>query len=283
MELSNADIYSNKEEICKLLFGIEYNELVNLKIANEKLKSENQKLKELLELNKKKIGDHSMYKGEFQEKKIEYILLEYLSSNFEILGDKHMKCMDIRIKHKLNNYLIGIECKHKKKLTKTDIEKFKNDKIHNNFKAGIFISTSAPIKDYVNQENSYKLVNNELYIYSNDQIYIILILQYFLNCIENTENKISVDTCIDYILNLYSCWNCIKKNCQKMDTEFLQYLNRLGLENENGHLFIISKNKCKNNKIPYEYLEKDIILNDTKSKNNSENEIIYISTQELTI
>ena len=69
MELSNADIYSNKEEICKLLFGIEYNELVNLKIANEKLKSENQKLKELLELNKKKIGDHSMYKGEFQEKK----------------------------------------------------------------------------------------------------------------------------------------------------------------------------------------------------------------------
>ena len=36
---------------------------------NEKLIKENEELKNIVDLNNKKIGDHSMYKGEFEEKK----------------------------------------------------------------------------------------------------------------------------------------------------------------------------------------------------------------------
>ena len=108
----------------------------------------------MINLNEKRIGDHSMYKGEFQEKKMELILKEYFSQNYEILGDKHMKCMDIRVKHKSKEYTIGVECKYKKKITKQDIEKFKSDKISNDFKASIFLTTSSPIKHYV-EENQH--------------------------------------------------------------------------------------------------------------------------------
>ena len=46
-----------------------------------------------------------------------------------------------------------------------------------------------------------------------------------------------------------------------MDIDIINYLNDIGLTIDNGHLFITSKNKCKNNKIPYQ----------NNDKNNNEN------------
>ena len=53
--------------------------------------------------------------------------------------------MDIRMNHKTKKYTIGIECKNKKNIIQNDIDKFKNDKLRNNFKLSVFLSTESPI------------------------------------------------------------------------------------------------------------------------------------------
>ena len=36
-----------------------------------------------------------------------------------------------------------------------------------------------------------------------------------------------------------------------MDSDLITYLNSIGLTLENGHLYLATRNKCKNNKSPY--------------------------------
>ena len=55
------------------------------------------RLKEIANLSEKKHGDHSMYKGEFEEKNREQFLSEHFGKRFTICGNKHMRCMDIRM------------------------------------------------------------------------------------------------------------------------------------------------------------------------------------------
>ena len=58
--------------------------------------------------------------------------------------------------------------------------------------------------------NTYKIVNDELYIYSDDDIYIIMILQHFIKFIENDDDTtLKLNRCIDHISNLYTNWNNI--------------------------------------------------------------------------
>ena len=56
---------------------------------------------------------------------------------------------------------------------------------------------------------------------------------------------------LDIIVNLYKNWCNIKKFSQKLDTDLVNSLKRLDLELVNGHIFLISKNKCKGNICPY--------------------------------
>ena len=95
-----------------------------------------------------------MYKGEFEEKNREQFLSEYFGKRFTICGDKHMRCMDIRMTNKLKKYIIGIECKDKKNITNADINKFKRDKNTNDFKGCIFLSINCPITNILTSVNS---------------------------------------------------------------------------------------------------------------------------------
>ena len=61
--------------------------------------------------------------------------------NIEVINSNHNHCMDIRLKN--NDLQIGIECKYKKSISRDDLDKFKKDKLTNNFVGGIFISTCS--------------------------------------------------------------------------------------------------------------------------------------------
>ena len=219
----------------------------------ERLEKENKELQELAELKEKQLGEHSMYKGEFDEKQKEHILNQYFSQDFEIDGTKKMHCMDIRMNHKTKKYTIGIECKNKKNIIQNDIDKFKNDKLRNNFKLSVFLSTESPIRKIVLTENNYVFENNELYIYSKDTNYIIILIQVFSNLIECDEEDSTETFCkelyIDIITNTYKNWCNLKKHCVKMDQDLVNSLKKINIELVNGHLFIASKSKLK--KQPY--------------------------------
>ena len=247
------DFYHITKKIKKLKDKLKTRKIENKEII-EHLQKENKQLKELAELNKKQYGEHSMYKGEFDEKQKELILNNYFKNDFIIDGCKKMHCMDIRMKHKTNNYIIGIECKNKKNIIQKDVDKFKNDKLNNKFKASIFLSTNSPIKNIVTNENDFKFINDELYIYSKDINLIIILFKIVINNINNNldeNNDFNKQLYLDIIVNLYKNWCNIKKFSQKLDTDLVNSLKRLDLELVNGHIFLISKNKCKGNICPY--------------------------------
>ena len=143
--------------------------LEEMKVQLESKTIETLKLQTCLETKEKEsAGSHSMYKGEYRELQQEIMIGNLFSENYTIDGKKCMHKMDIRMIHKEHEYTIGIETKEKKKLTLIDINKFHTDRLNNNFWGGIFISTECSIKGYVQKKDTYKLTNNELYIYSND-------------------------------------------------------------------------------------------------------------------
>ena len=219
------------------------------------LLTENQKLKELVELNQKQHGEHSMYKGEFDEKQKEIILSTYFSNQFHIDGCKKMHCMDIRLTHKNHNYTIGIECKNKKKVIQQDLDKFKNDKLNNKFISSVFLSTDSPIKGIVTELNQFKFINDELYIYSKDTNLIVILITILIhqinNNLTNTTDCIDNQVYIDIIVNLYKNWCNVKKCCQKLDSDLVTSLKRIGIKLVNGHIYLNSKTKCKGNQSPY--------------------------------
>lgn len=247
------DYYHINKKIKKLKDKIKLKDEEHDERLNNLL-DENNKLKELVELSQKKEGEHSMYKGEFDEKQKEMILNTYFNQNFNIDGKKKMHCMDIRMNHKEHNYTIGIECKNKKKIIQQDIDKFKNDKLNNEFKYSIFLSTDAPIKNIVEQVNCFKFLNDELYIYSKDTNLIIILFTILINQIDNNLNKkseIGNQLYIDIITNLYKNWTQIKKHCHKMDLDLVNSLKKIGIELVNGHIYLASKTKCKGSSGPY--------------------------------
>jgi len=197
-----------------------------------------------------------MFKGEFDEKQKELIFKEYFGNQFFIDGSKKFHCMDIRLQHKNNNdFTIGIECKNKKTITQNDIDKFKNDKIKNNFSLSIFLSQSSVIPKRVNTNHNFKFENRELYIYSNDLNYIVIVTQIYifqlLQSYDSKQERFTSDFFIDIITNLYKNWCCVKKTCQKLDQDLVFSLQKIGIELSNGHLYLTSKTKCKHNKTPY--------------------------------
>jgi hypothetical protein len=254
--LSEEDFNSLIEEHKDyILHYFQFNRLLEEKLQThlveiETLREENLDLKNIVDLNEKQQGTHSMYKGEFEEKKKELILKEYFGNDFQIDGEKKMNCMDIRMNQLDKGYTIGIECKDKKTLTKNDMEKFKCDKLTNKFKGSVFISVSCPIKKKSEEKNSYKLINDELYIYSSDVHYIIILLKIFVTLTES-ERIENTEKLTDTIMNMYQHWTAVKKACHKMDTSMVEHLQDLGLQLTNGHLYLVSKTNCKKSKSPY--------------------------------
>lgn len=230
-------------------------ELRSIKIMLDALISKNNDLEELVELsNKKKSGESSVYKGEFGEKQMEYILNDLLGDEFDIEGDGKTKKMDIRLNHKTENYTVGVEMKKKKVLSKRqDLDKFKRDKTCNNFRGAILISTQGPIGNIVVEKDNFHIDNNELYIYSDDITFISMVVQIFIKYLR-CDNNVIGNSMVDYIdmfTCLYNNWCEQKKIILKSDKQLTKYLEKLNIPLANGHLFLISKSGCRGAKSPY--------------------------------
>ena len=220
-------------------------------VEMDNLKEENLELKNIVDLKEKQHGTHSMYKGEFEEKKKEFILKEYFGNDFIIDGDKKMNCMDIRMNHRTKDYSIGIECKDKKNITKNDIEKFKDDKLKNKFKGSIFISISSPITKIIDEKDTFKLLNDELYIYSKDTHFIMILLKFFVDTLADSKRCENREEYSERLMNQYVQWTSIKKACLKFDKTLVKDIEKLGLKLTNGHLYLVSKTNCKKEESPY--------------------------------
>lgn len=214
-----------------------------------------EKLEELVELSQKRdVGECSVYKGEFCEKATEMILNESFGEKFEIDGSKVKEKMDIRMISKEKDYCIGIELKEKKKLTKKeDLDKFLRDKTVNDFKGSVFISTQAPIGNIVEEKDTFKIEGDALYIYSANTELIIIIMHVYIQYLELEQNdeKNILNERTDMIVSLYNGWCNFKKYAASQDKLYTKYLKDIGINLSNGHIYLVSKSKCKCNKIPY--------------------------------
>ena len=214
-----------------------------------------EKLEELVELSQKRdVGECSVYKGEFCEKQKELILIESFGEEFEIDGSKVKEKMDIRMNNREKGYCIGIELKEKKKLTKKDdLDKFLRDKTVNDFKGSVLISTQAPIGNIVEEIDTFKIEGDALYIYSANTELIIIVMHVYIQYLELEQNdeKNILNERTDMIVSLYNEWCNLKKCVASKDKLYTKYLKEIGINLSNGHLYLVSKSKCKSNKIPY--------------------------------
>lgn len=246
----------------------------------EELELRNSKLLSLLDLQQKSFGTHSMYKGLFEEKKIEIILTEYFGEFFQITHEIKTKKMDILMKHKSTGFLIGVECKNKKKITREDIDKFKRDKRDNEFDGGIFISTKSPIpyqaaapntienrktdpdqktqpimsvSNFHKKRNTYWIHENELYIFSDDSFLIYIFILNFIQSLCSRSETLDQSYHLETICELYKQWSKMKRMFVDSDKIFIQYLKRANLFEVLGqrHLYLTHKTKCKRNNPPY--------------------------------
>ena len=235
----------------------EYIKIINN--LNNKLKEKDEIIKEKDEINqlsnKRDEGLCVVYKGEVCEKLIESDLRECFSNDeYEIDGSKIMNAMDIRINNLLQNLKYGLEIKNKKSITKNDIDKFINDKVTNQFNLSFFLSTECPIiykNISLNNINSYEFINdNEIYIYSNNKLYIQIVILSFIQSNKNNNSDDNDRYLIDTINSLYKQWCDIKKVCYSMDKIFISHLDKMNIS-YNGNLYLTPISKCRGQKNPY--------------------------------
>ena len=279
LDISHEDLVgfvtSHKEEVLSILKTTEFtdeirNKLTSLEEELEKKSTENEKLQKCLEIKEKEInGSHSAYKGEYRELHQEIVAGQLYGDTYEVDGQKKMHCMDIRLKHRIYEFIVGLETKEKKSLTPIDIEKFHTDRLNNKFQAGIMLSTQAPIKGYVKEPNSYKITENELYIYSNDGNYISIIIGCFLHMTEQKflrekaacENagelyeqmKKKYETAVEHATAMYHKWQKIQKANVEFDKQMMIGLIQMGVPPDifKGHRYVVTRSNCKGTKHPY--------------------------------
>ena len=196
----------------------------------------------------KRTGEISNNKGKVFEYMIDLLLSHNLGNNFEIIRNNKTRRMDVRLKHKKQNYFIGIECKDKKVVTKKDIEKFKRDKVENKFVKSIFVSTHR-VPKVLSEENSCKIIEDELYIFSKDYMFIAGVINCYVNNIGDEDKKEDdIKVLIDKIVNVYSIWKQAQQMHQQLDKSLLDIIRGVGDDSLlNNHLYLIPKSFCKKN------------------------------------
>ena len=216
----------------------------------QKLEKVNEKQKEVSALAEKKQGEHSMYKGKFHEE-FTHMCLDEAFPEFVIEGKGQTRCMDKRMVHRFKNYTLGVECKDKGTITTADITKFRKDSITNQFKGCIFISTSK-IVDIVEVEDDFKLVNNELFIYSKNREIIVQMIKLFINYIETDKDESKLVYLMGDFKELYKQWISTKKSMLDFDKFFWTILEKNGINlTVKGNVFLAPASKCKSGKVPY--------------------------------
>ena len=268
-------ITTHKQDVLSILKTTEFTEEIQGKLASlteqlEKEKIENEKLQKCLEIKEKETnGSHSMYKGEYRELHQEIVAGRLYGGTYEVDGQKKMHCMDIRLKHKTYDYIVGIETKEKKKLTSLDIDKFHTDRLNNRYIAGIMISTQGPIKGYVTEEHTSKMTENELYIYSNDANIIGITIGCFLEiteqrylreqaACESTDvlyNKLEAKfkNTVEHNVAMYKKWQSIQKAHMDYDKQMINGLIDMGVSDElfKNHKYLVTRSNFKGKKHPY--------------------------------
>ena len=221
-------------------------------IMEEKLKRQSEILedtKSIEELLKKKTGDVSVYKGKLDEKYTETCIKEIINQDFIVENTGKINQMDIIVRHKVTPFRIGIECKDKKELTKTDMTKFIRDKTTNKFDRSIFIS-NCEIKGILTCENTVKTIKDETYIYTKDQLFLRAVLQHYFSSLDLNQKKCdSTDILFDNIIDLYNSWQEAKKALLKLDKSFMKSLKLVDNFEPKGHLYIQPKSNIKPNKL----------------------------------
>lgn len=191
----------------------------------------------------KRIGETSNNKGKVFEYMIDLLLKHNLNNKFDVIKDNKNRRMDLRLRHKEEEYLIGIECKDKKVVTKKDIEKFKRDKVENKFLKSIFVSTHN-IPKILKEENSCKILGDELYIFSKDYMFIAGIINCYVNT-ENKEEENKIQIMIDKVINIYNIWKQAQQIHLELDKSLLDMIKGVDDSLLNNHLYLIPKSYCK--------------------------------------
>jgi len=235
-----------------------------LKIVDDEKRKQDEELKktkELLEnttkleelLSKKNTGVSVVYKGACDEKYVEIVLKEVAGDTYTVDNGDGTKKMDVRLIRKDGSYTIGIECKDKETVSKADIEKFRRDKVKNKFHRSIFISTT-PIRNVIDEENQVKIIGDEMWIVTNDHIFLAAVMKLYLANLEYEKDRVFDKKIIfDNIIDTYNTWQATKKQNLKLDQSFLRLLN-LTPDFETlvkGHLYLGIAAKFKAGKTPY--------------------------------
>ena len=240
----NTSVDCSTEELEKINSG--------LTDENVKLRAQLESATRLIELQEKSIGTSSVYKGEFNEKVVEKMLVENFGEYFEIDGDKKMKCMDIRMTDRVNRWTVGVEIKCRTTLMSSAIVQFQKDKTANAFKGGIFLSCESPIPKKVMKEDTFVIEDNELFIYSKNPTLVIPLISFFITrYLTLTEKNTDAKLMLDVITLVYNQWNKIKRESLEMDKELVKAMSNFGLGLQSGHLYLNPKTKCIANREPY--------------------------------
>ena len=192
----------------------------------------------------KRTGETSNNKGKVFEYMIDLLLTHNIGNYFEIIRNNKIRRMDLRLKHKTDEYLIGIECKDKKIVTKKDIEKFKRDKVENKFKKSIFVSTHK-IPKILSEEHTCKIIEDELYIYSKDYMFIAGVINCYVNNVTDEDKENNIKEVIDKIVNIYSIWKQAQQIHLQLDKSLLDIIRGVDDSIINNHLYLIPKSFCK--------------------------------------
>lgn len=268
-------VKNHKSDILSILKTTEFtkeiqNKMNLLEAQLKKEKEEKDKLQLCLETKEKEMnGSHSMYKGEYRELYQEIKAGRLYGDKYKVDGTKKKHCMDLRLIHREYNYTIGFETKEKKTLIPIDIDKFHTDRLNNRYRAGIMLSTQAPIKGYVTDEHTYKMTENELYIYSNDGNYIGIVISCFLDITEQkylreqascqsagdlyNKMKDKFDKTVEHSIAMYKKWQSMQKANMEYDKQMMTGLIQMGVPADlfKNHKYVVTRSKCKGKKHPY--------------------------------
>lgn len=165
-----------------------------------------------------------------------------------------MQQMDVRLKRKGDEdgkFTIGIECTDKQAVSKSDIEKFRSDKVKNKFFRSIFIS-SHPIKGILDTDNSANTIEDELWLVTQDPVFLAAAMKVYLSSVA-TDEPSKFDKGFDNILDTYSRWQNSKKSLIEMDKSILRLLELTpDFENQlRGHVYLVTKSNAKKGQAPY--------------------------------
>ena len=191
----------------------------------------------------KRTGETSNNKGKVFEYMIDLLLTHNLDHHYDVIRDNKIRRMDLRLKHKNDKEcIIGIECKDKKVVTKKDIDKFKRHKVENKFRKSIFVSTHR-IPKILSEENSCKIIGDELYVYSKDYMFIAGIINCYVCSEDKDDDKVNV--MIDKIVNVYNIWKQTQQMHLQLDKSLLDIIRSIDENLLNNHLYLVAKSSCK--------------------------------------